>query len=707
MPVRPTYPGVYVEEIPSGVRTIIGVATSITAFIGRALRGPLNDPKVINNYGDFERIFGGLWKDSKLGYAVRDFYLNGGSQAVIVRLFRPNIAEATQEAQTAADAVAKAAADAAAPAGVTAAAVAAAATTTAADKGKAGEYAKKAADAVAKAATDAAAAANPTAKSVADAAQNAVIAAVAAAQPVITGRVEVKDAGLQAQVAADAVAKAAADAVTGAADANAVATAANAAAAGKAGVAKAAADAVAKAASDAAKPANATPQTVADAAQKAVPTAVAAAIVGASSPSDLNLEAAAPGAWGGYLRVMIDTDVSEQYATANGLDKNDLFNLTVRDTKAKITESFRNLTIPGKESSRKIDKVLMNESQFVRLATPPPTARPNAHQAVPAGEDPWAKDSYSTGVTKIPTDGADLTKNEFVGVGKETAKEGLYALLKADLVNIICIPPYDSTNTVSMDLYVQAVKYCEDHRAMLLIDPPVSWKSKDHALKVDTDVKITSKNAAIFFPLLRETNPLNDDQVEEFVPSGAVAGIFARTDTERGVWKAPAGLDATIKGVQELSVPLTDPENGELNPLGVNCIRSMPVVGPVVWGTRTRQGDDRLASEWKYIPIRRLALYIEESLFRGTQWVVFEPNDEPLWAQIRLNVGVFMHGLYSQGAFAGTSPKDAYFVKCDKDTNPQAEIDKGIVNIVVGFAPLKPAEFVIIKIQQMAGQLQT
>jgi phage tail sheath protein FI len=152
---------------------------------------------------------------------------------------------------------------------------------------------------------------------------------------------------------------------------------------------------------------------------------------------------------------------------------------------------------------------------------------------------------------------------------------------------------------------------------------------------------------------------------------------------------------------------LTDPENGTLNPLGVNCLRNFPVYGSVVWGARTLKGDDRLASEWKYIPVRRTALFIEESLYRGTQWVVFEPNDESLWGQIRLNVGAFMNNLFRQGAFQGTTPREAYFVKCDKETTTQNDINLGIVNIIVGFAPLKPAEFVIIKIQQMAGQIAT
>jgi len=170
------------------------------------------------------------------------------------------------------------------------------------------------------------------------------------------------------------------------------------------------------------------------------------------------------------------------------------------------------------------------------------------------------------------------------------------------------------------------------------------------------------------------------------------------------VWKAPAGLDATLRGVSALAVKLNDGDSGVLNPLGVNCLRAFPVNGRVVWGSRTLVGADQLASEWKYLPVRRTALFIKESLYRGTQWVVFEPNDEPLWAQIRMNVGAFMQNLFRQGAFQGSSPREAYFVKCDSETTTQNDIDNGIVNILVGFAPLKPAEFVVIKLQQIAGQ---
>ena len=208
-------------------------------------------------------------------------------------------------------------------------------------------------------------------------------------------------------------------------------------------------------------------------------------------------------------------------------------------------------------------------------------------------------------------------------------------------------------------------------------------------------------HAAVFYPRL----VFDDAGLKKKIgPSGAIAGLMARTDASRGVWKAPAGIEADLRNVLGVEVKLTDAENGVLNKKAVNCIRVFPN-GLVNWGARTLAGDDDFGSEWKYIPIRRLALNIEESLFRGTKWVVFEPNDEPLWAKIRLNLNAYMMSLFRQGAFQGTSPKEAFFVKCDKETTTQDDRNKGIVNIEVGFAPLKPAEFVVIKIQQIAGDL--
>lgn len=514
MSVQLSYPGVYIEEIPSGVRTITGVATSITAFIGRAKRGPVNEAKVITSYADFERSFGGLDLNSAMSFAVRDFYRNGGALAVIVRLFNAGGDTAT------------------------------------------------------------------------------------------------------ATLSAD----------------------------------------------------------------------------------NIDLEAVSPGAWGNQLNVTVSHDDSAtiEVAAQQGLLVTDLFNVTIEDLKTGSLEDYLNVSVVA--GPRQLDKVLSNKSKLAVVATGfvLPATRP-------------ADGAYTVALTDEASDGSVLDVNDYTGGGD---KEGLYALEQTDLFNLLCLPPeWDTTppnNSYPGTLLADAASYCEDkRRAMLLVDPPNDWTDVGTAVSgIAAGVGTNSKNAAIFFPRIKQANPLRDNQFETFVPCGVVAGIFARTDTQRGVWKAPAGMDATLRGVSELTVKLTDNENGRLNPLGVNCLRTFPIIGRTIWGSRTLKGADQLASEWKYIPVRRTALFIEESLYRGTQWVVFEPNDEPLWAQIRLNVGAFMNNLFRQGAFQGTTPREAYFVKCDKETTTQNDIDRGIVNIVVGFAPLKPAEFVIIKLQQIAGELE-
>jgi uncharacterized protein len=182
-------------------------------------------------------------------------------------------------------------------------------------------------------------------------------------------------------------------------------------------------------------------------------------------------------------------------------------------------------------------------------------------------------------------------------------------------------------------------------------------------------------------------------------PSGYVAGLYARIDATRGVWKAPAGAEAGLNGLVGLAVELSDVQHGTLNPLGVNVIRRFPASGVVAFGARTVTSD----AEWRYVPVRRTAIMLRVSIYNGIQFAVFEPNDEPLWAQLRLNIGAFMMTLFRQGAFQGATPSQAFFVKCDGETTTQADIDAGVVNVLVGFAPLKPAEFVVVKISQKTG----
>ncbi|MBL8625113.1 MAG: phage tail sheath family protein [Myxococcales bacterium] len=276
-----------------------------------------------------------------------------------------------------------------------------------------------------------------------------------------------------------------------------------------------------------------------------------------------------------------------------------------------------------------------------------------------------------------------------------------------DLWNLLVLPPdTDTAAAVPLEqLWPEASAFCHEERAFLIMDPPTAWTDTQTASSGVNALRtgLTKDHSAVYFPRLKIVEGGREHVVG---PAGAMAGLYARIDANRGVWKAPAGSEADLRGVTGVNLLMSDLQNGAVNPVGVNAIRSFPE-GVISWGARTMDGADAFASEYKYVPIRRLALFIEESLYRGLKWVVFEPNDEPLWAQVRLNVGAFMHDLFRKGAFAGVKPSDAYFVKCDKETTTFNDQNLGIVNIWVGFAPLKPAEFVVLYLQQIAQKLAT
>ncbi|MER7497415.1 phage tail sheath subtilisin-like domain-containing protein [Streptomyces pharetrae] len=291
-------------------------------------------------------------------------------------------------------------------------------------------------------------------------------------------------------------------------------------------------------------------------------------------------------------------------------------------------------------------------------------------------------------------------------IGSEADKTGIQALRGVADVNLLALPEvagYEKTEDM-LTVVSAAQRLCAERRIFLLVDAPAGWVSVDTARAGAAAFDaVRGNHAALYFPHLKLTDPLTG-RLRAFPPSGAIAGVIARTDAERGVWKAPAGTEARLAGVHSLTVDLTDRESGLLNPLGVNCLRTFPVAGPLVWGARTLEGADALDSEWKYVPVRRLALHVEESLHRGLQWVVFEPNDESLWQQIRLSASSYLHTLFRQGAFKGTTPREAYFVKCDHETTTAEDVANGVVNVLVGIAPVRPAEFVIVQIQQTSGQ---
>ena len=500
MPVPTTYPGVYVQEIPSGVRTITGVSTSITVFLAQAIWGPVNDPVLCLNYSDFTRTFTTDTSVSDLARAVRLFFLNGGTQCYVMRV------------------------------------------------------------------------------------------------------------------------------------ANAAAVKAN----------------------------------------WVFNDSAAAATLTITAKSE------------GLLGNAVVVDIAQPDAAP-------LFDLTIS---LVPTAAMKDVILPD---SVKYTKLTMNPADeryvlkivdfpWVTLSVPAP---PNNNR--PAA---IAARALSGGADSGVLVAADYTA-AYVKLDKAV-----------DLYNMMVLPK-NVTGPAPTSLYGEASGVCAGRRAFLLMDPPDNWASVQNVLNpgigiTTLRVGLTKQYSAIFFPKLTLNEKSGPYQIG---PSGAIAGLMARIDSSRGVWKAAAGTEADLRGITGLQWRFTDGENGFMNQQAVNVLRIFPD-GIVSWGARTMDGYDDAASEYKYIPVRRTALYIEESLFRGLKWVVFEPNDEPLWAQIRLNVGAFMHDLFRQGAFQGKTKQDAYFVKCDSETTTQNDINKGIVNILVGFAPLKPAEFVILTLQQMTGQIQ-
>ena len=495
MPVALTFPGVYIEELSSGVRTITGVATSIALFIGWAGRGPTDRALRLTSFADYERQFGGLDRRTLLGYAVKQFFENGGSDAYVVR-----------------------------------------------------------------------------------------IADVATAQ-------------------------------------------------------------------------------------------AATAAIG-----DINITASSLGEWAKDYRVRLTRRADD--ATRFKIE------VLHHPSADAVVESFENLSMASTDA-RFVETAINGRSSFLTVDATTATTPGNATVNLDAGSA-----------------GADGTVLGPADNGFRTALVARFdtgnVVDRIDLFNIVCVPGLTDAATIST---LQA--RCRTRRAFLIVDTADTETVGTVVGSLANKTGADAINAAFYFPWVISPDPLQNGALRAFPPSGYVAGVYARTDSTRGVWKAPAGSEASINGASGLSITMSNAENGQLNPHAVNCLRTLPVFGTVVWGARTLQGDNDRASEWKYVPVRRMALFLEESLYRSTQWVVFEPNDEPLWAQIRLNIGAFMQNLFRQGAFQGKTPREAYFVKCDKETTTQNDINLGIVNIIVGFAPLKPAEFVVIKIQQIAGDIPT
>lgn len=386
---------------------------------------------------------------------------------------------------------------------------------------------------------------------------------------------------------------------------------------------------------------------------------------------------------------------------------NDVADLTI--TYGSRAETFRNVSLNPLIGTKdnpdyietRINGPLINGapgpgvSSLVRVSKVPPAVAYGTYPASPGNQ---------ANIVETPPIGGGVFVTNYPDFASVFATDS--SLDKVDIFNLMVIPGVSDAGVLS-----QALAFCEKKRAFLIVDPPVN-DSADGAGGLDkiedhVDDLPKSTNGALYFPYLTSVDTLSGDPIE-LPPSGYVAGIYARTDNNRGVWKAPAGLETTVLNATGVvaSGRLSDSRAGVLNPLGVNCLRTFPGVGTVVFGARTLVTKNPAFEQWRYVPVRRTALFIEQTLLRNLGWVVFEPNDEPLWVAIRTSIEAFMLSLFHQGAFQGQTPSAAFQVKCDASTTTQTDIDNGVVNILVAFRPLKPAEFVVIKIAQLAGQAQ-
>jgi uncharacterized protein len=429
-------------------------------------------------------------------------------------------------------------------------------------------------------------------------------------------------------------------------------------------------------------------------------------LVGGSPPADaIVVSAIDEGKWGDSLQIAVD------WATS---DPTKEFNLVVRRIEqvrgrpqVVASEVHRNLTM-GVSDRRYALSVVAAASSLISLAdVSGGLFRPN-----PTGTNVTAPSVIADLRTPAATLGfASLVGGDDGAVpGATELGNGLSALERIEpaVVNLLCIPAAATLDGASItatpslaNVAGQVADFCDRYRAFYILDIPSGVDTPARMTAWLAANSVSDRNAAVYFPRVRILDPLADGQLRDIGASGTIAGLYARTDSERGIWIAPAGTSSQLRGVTLSGSTLNDSDSGLLNPLGVNVLRNLPVYGNVSWGARTLDGADIAASEWKYVPVRRMALYLEESLVQGLRWVVFEPNDESLWGQIRLNVGAFMQSLFRKGAFRGRTPREAYLVKCDGETTTQGDIDRGIVNILVGFAPLNPAEFVVIQIQQL------
>lgn len=517
-------PGVYVEEVPSGIKPIEGVGTSTGAFVGRAIKGPVNQATLITNFTQFVTTFGGFYPDYYLPYAVQHFFAEGGTRCYVVRVYKP-------------------------------------------------------------AGTDA---------------------------------------------------------------------------------------------------------------------GVANVELSAGPAPALSVFATSPGKWGDSIEVEIG-DPSFHPDDKDGEDPK--FKLTVRlkddNPSVQVVETYERLSMKERTSSGLpnplyVEAQINPVSKYIRVKNPPDNVTPpdkGTPKALGGGGDE-----------------GDPVADEYIGDKK--AMSGLHAFDVVDNINIVAIPDLvapkkDGSNKPPDEIRqatIAGFTYCQNRQDCFFVADTISGLSPQEALAYKQGTvtpfngnAFNSTFGALYYPWIYVTDPLTGRR-KLFPPSGAVVGTYSATDVRRGVHKAPAGTeDGYLNTAADVERMITKGEHDTLNPEGINVIRKFPDAGIVIWGARTVSADP----EWRYVNVRRLFLFLEESIDEGTQWVVFEPNGPNLWARIVRNVSAFLRVQWLDGKLAGNTPEQAYFVQCDEETNPQESVDLGRVVTVIGVAPLKPAEFVIFRISQI------
>jgi uncharacterized protein len=607
-----TYPGVYIQELPSGQHNITGVATSIAAFIGWANQGPVGEAVLIESWPEYVATFGGFYPGAYLGYAVYQFFQNLGSQAYIIRLVAPSNGNAGT------------------PASETATSSSSSVFGIPVYANSPGQWANS-------------------------------VCLYVSFPPGGTGttfNLNVINIVNGLPTTAETYT-----------NLSAVSTSSNYAV------------------------------TVIDNDSNYItfvpPGTLPPPPSGFAVPSAATATYCIPGTVSGTTAFNVGDLVTQKDLQGNVLATGTV-HLSLGPSNVLPMVLSGAPTGPGGSGkptpNPKFPWTNASGAQFNPTAVP--------FQGIPLGLDTPGVD----GVMLIPGDGTGNFESVLLNSYTGAPATGGYLLLgNVPIFNLLCVP--GETQYVA----VSALQtFCAESRAFLIVDSPQAATvttlsggplSGDSVALTGPD----AANSAFYFPWVQAPDPAVGNRPALFPPCGFVAGAYAATDSNIGVWKAPAGINTQLADAMALQYTLTDVQNGQLNPMAVNCLRLFPVYNTVVWGARTIAGADAAGSQWQYVPIRRLALFIESSLYQGTQWVVFEPNAAPLWAAIRLSIGSFMQSLFFKGAFAGSSRQQAYFVKCDGENNPDYSVSQGILNITVGFAPLYPAEFVVIQIQQIVN----